>query len=71
MLTETYTTKQGDTFESIAWFRLGDSNLMVDLIRENREYMDVAEFEAGVVLKLPDTESKQETTEGSTNPPWR
>ena len=30
---KTYTTRQGDTFESIAWFELGNSNLMTDLIR--------------------------------------
>ena len=70
-MSEVYTTTQGDTFESIAWFRLGDSNLMVNLIRENREYMDIAEFEAGVILKLPEADSMEATTESSTNPPWR
>lgn len=35
-----YVTKQGDTFESIAWFQLGDSNQIVNLIRANRQYME-------------------------------
>ncbi|MBQ9269664.1 MAG: hypothetical protein IJ206_09135 [Oscillospiraceae bacterium] len=68
---ERYTTKQGDTFESIAWFRLGNSNLMGNLIRANRAYMDVAVFDAGISLALPDEEEVAETAEASTNPPWR
>lgn len=68
---ETYTTKQGDTFESIAWFQMGDSNRMTDIIRENREYMETAIFEAGVVLTLPDMESGAVSGTDSTTPPWR
>ena len=68
---KTYTTRQGDTFESIAWFALGNSNLMTDLIRENPGYMYTAVFEAGVTLALPDQETIEATSESGTNPPWR
>lgn len=70
-MSKTYTTKQGDTFESIAWFCLGDSNLMGDLIQENRAHMYTAVFEAGVVLSLPDEETIEQTEESSATPPWR
>ena len=69
-MADTYTTKQGDTFESIAWFQMGDSDKMVDLIRENREHMETAVFPAGAVLTIPET-TQQKGTEDSTTPPWR
>ena len=68
MANKTYVTIQGDTFESIAWFQMGDSNYMTDLIEANRKYFDVAVFEAGVELTIP--EVAQKTTDEST-PPWR
>lgn len=65
-----YVTKQGDTFESIAWFQMGDSNQMVNLIRANRNHMETAVFEAGVPLQLPEPEP--ETAQNSTSKaPWR
>lgn len=69
-LSKLYTTKQGDTFESIAYFELSNSNKMVDIIRVNRRYMNVAVFEAGIVLQLPEESEEEKTTEGSTVP-WR
>ena len=65
-----YITRQGDTFESIAWFQLGNSNEMVNLIRANREHMETAVFEAGITLQLPDPEpgTPQKST---TKAPWR
>ncbi len=65
-----YTTRQGDTFESVAWFQMGKSGAMVDLIRENPQYMDVAEFEAGVTLRIPEIEETGDLRSDST-PPWR
>lgn len=69
-MSKLYTTKQGDTFESIAYFELGDSNKMVDVIRENRPYVNVAMFEAGIVLLLPE-ESEEENTTAASTVPWR
>ena len=68
-MSDTYITTQGDTFESIAWFQLGDSNKMVDLIRANRAHMETAVFPAGVELTIPEVETAQATE--STTPPWR
>lgn len=70
-MADTYTTKQGDTFESIAWFHLGNSNKMTELIRENRAYMDTAVFEAGVVLMLPEESDISTAEKSTTSPPWR
>jgi len=64
-----YVTKQGDTFESIAWFQMGASEFMCDLIKANREHMETAVFPAGVMLTIPEIETPP-VTEDST-PPWR
>lgn len=69
MATKTYVTIQGDTYESIAWFQMGDSNYMTDLIEANRKYFDVAVFEAGVELTIPEVAEKKTLDE--TTPPWR
>lgn len=68
MAAETYVTIQGDTFESVAWSRMGDSGRMTDLIRANPRHFETAVFPAGVELTIPETEKK--TAEGS-RPPWR
>lgn len=68
---DSYTTKQGDTFESVAYFAMGDSGKMVDLIRENRQYMDTAVFDAGVVLQLPEYTAEQAAASTTSTVPWR
>lgn len=68
---KTYTTRQGDTFESIAYFAMGDSGKMVDLIRENRKYMDTAIFDAGVELLLPEYTEEQNAASAESTVPWR
>jgi phage tail protein X len=70
MATE-YRTVQGDTFESIAWFQLGDSALMWDIIKANREHMETVVFDEGVVLTLPDVETASTSETSSSTPPWR
>lgn len=65
----TYTTRQGDTFERIAWEQYGNSNAMGELIRANREFVETAIFDSGTVLKLPEIEPKEEVSEST--PPWR
>ena len=69
MATKKYTTIQGDTFEKIAWNELGDSGAMCDIIRANRKYAEVAIFEAGVELAIPEMVTTPVTLE--TTPPWR
>lgn len=66
-----YRTIQGDTFESIAYFQLGDSALMWDLIKANREHMETVVFDAGTVLTLPDVETTGTAETYNSTPPWR
>ena len=69
-MADKYTTIQGDTFESVAWKTCGRSGAMWELIRANRRYMDVAVFESGVELTIPDLpQDAEESTEDM--PPWR
>lgn len=69
MAVKTYTTRQGDTFEKIAWNQMGSSESMCDIIRANRQYMDVAVFEAGVELVIPEVVKRPIIIENT--PPWR
>lgn len=64
----TYTTKQGDTFDLIAWKVLGSCNYVESLINANREHVDTFIFSAGVELTIPDIE---EETKSTTRPPWK
>lgn len=67
---KTYTTIQGDTFESIAWFQMGKSEYMWELIKANREHMETVVFDAGVMLTIPDIKAEEERRNEKT-PPWR
>ena len=64
----TYTTKQGDQFDYIAWKVLGSCNYVETLINANRQYLDTFIFSAGVELTIPDIEEEQKV---SVLPPWR
>lgn len=63
----TYTTVQGDMWDSIAYAQLGDVSYTDQLMRLNRQYIGYYTFPAGIVLKLP--ERKERTAE--TLPPWK
>lgn len=63
----TYTTKQGDRWDAIAYKVLGDENYMSQLIAENKQYRDVYIFPAGVTLVIPEVTEPAE----SSAPPWR
>ncbi len=63
----TYTTKQGDKWDGIAYSQCGATSYTDSLMRLNQAYIGYYTFPAGVVLTLPDT-----TTEtASTLPPWK
>jgi phage tail protein X len=64
----TYTTVQGDTFDMIAYKTLGDCNLTDKLIDANIEYKDYLIFPSGVVLNIPDLETKVALSD---LPPWK
>jgi len=67
-LASTYTTTQGDAWDSIAFRLWGDERLMIELIRANREHAGVVIFSAGVVLIVPDL---PEVKPAASLPPWR
>lgn len=68
-MASTYQTKQGDTFDSIAFVQLGDEQYTKELMEANPGYLDVVIFSGGVSLTIPDIDNS-ETTSSST-PPWR
>lgn len=63
----TYTTKSGDTWDSIAHKVLGDCRYTENLVNANRDYITTFIFSAGVKLNIPAVE----TNKSKTLPPWR
>ena len=51
---DVYTTKQGDTFESVAFLLYGDEKYMKELIEANWDKADVLVFDSGTELIAPD-----------------
>lgn len=66
-MSKTYTTVQGDMWDSIAHSQLGDVVYTDDLMNANRAYLSYYTFPAGIVLALPDV---VETVSDSL-PPWK
>lgn len=64
----TYTTKQGDTFDLIAYQQLGSERYVERLINANRQHVSTVIFRAGVELTLPEIEQEQRVAK---MPPWR
>lgn len=66
-MAKTYTTVQGDMWDSIAHAQLGDVAHTDKLMNANLQYRKYYIFPAGIVLTLPEiTESVS-----STLPPWK
>lgn len=66
-MSKTYTTVQGDMWDSIAFSQLGDVAYTDRLMNLNQNYREYYTFPAGIVLTLPD-----QTEEASdTLPPWK
>lgn len=63
----TYTTIQGDMWDSIAYKTLGDTDHTDRLILANTEHIGTYIFPSGIVLNIP------EITENPSNslPPWK
>jgi len=66
-MSKTYTTVQGDMWDSIAYSQLGDVAYTDDLMNANRAHLSYYTFPAGIVLTLPDV---VETVSDSL-PPWK
>lgn len=64
----TYITKQGDTFDSIAYSQLGDTRHTDALIDVNHDYIDVFQFSSGIEIAIPDI---AEGTTYADLPPWK
>ncbi len=67
---KTYTTIQGDMWDSIAYRQLGSVAYTDLLMRQNLQYHDVYLFPAGIVLELPEVDTATDS-EGNTLPPWK
>lgn len=66
-MSKTYTTSQGDMWDSIAYSQLGSVAYTDQLMRLNQQYLDFYIFPAGIVLTLPEP---VENVSG-TLPPWK
>lgn len=66
-MSKTYTTVQGDKWDSIAYSQLGDTAYTDKLISMNLQYIGYYIFPAGITLTLP--EISVEDTEKQ--PPWK
>lgn len=65
---KTYTTVQGDMWDSIAYTQLGSVNHTDKLMNANLKYREYYTFPAGIVLTLPDV---TESTVSDSLPPWK
>lgn len=63
----TYTTKQNDMWDSIAFLQMGSVSHTDKLMNANPGYLDYFIFPAGIVLNIPDVV----TTVTGSLPPWR
>ena len=64
---KTYTTAQGDMWDSIAYAQLGSTDHTDKLMNANLRYREYYTFPAGIVLVLP--EIPKSTSD--TLPPWK
>lgn len=64
----TYTTKQGDTWDLIAYQQMGSCMFTKELMWANRTLLDYFIFPAGIVITIPDASGEVEI---DTRPPWK
>ena len=64
---KTYTTVQGDMWDSIAFQQMGSEKHISALLEANPEHIDTFIFPAGTVLQIPDVAPD----EPAALPPWR
>lgn len=66
----TYTTKQGDMWDTIAIAHYGSMSEVDTLMMANTKYIGTYIFPAGVVLDIPEIDNENEVA-NSTLPPWQ
>lgn len=64
---KTYTTIQGDMWDSIAYKLYGNEKYMGLLMQNNMELLDIFIFGVGTVLNVPELEEESEAD----MPSWR
>lgn len=64
----TYTTIQGDKWDSIAYKLYGSTDFTDTLLEANIEYRNIYIFSAGIVLEVPEVETR---TTIESLPPWK
>lgn len=65
----TYTTVQGDMWDSIAYNIFGNHASTDRLMALNQKYLNIYIFPAGVVLELPEAKTESEQPVGMV--PWK
>lgn len=63
----TYSTKQGDTWDGIAYLLYGQAELMTLLLAANPDHTQTVLFSGGITLNVPDKPADA----SQTLPPWR
>ena len=66
----TYTTKQGDMWDSIALSQYGSISDVDTLMMANTKYIGTYIFPAGVVLEIPEIEDDDAISRADL-PPWQ
>lgn len=66
-MAKTYTTVQGDMWDSIAFRQMGSETYTNQLMALNPQYRTLYTFPAGVVLTLPEPQLKTAVS----LPPWK
>ena len=62
-----YTTRQGDSWDRIAYQEMGSCLHTNRLMRANRAYLFFYTFPAGITLSIPETDTMNQ----SSLPPWK
>lgn len=66
-MAKTYTTVQGDMWDSIAYAQMGDVAHTDKLMNANLKYREYYIFPAGIVLTIPDVKPNA----SDSLPPWK
>lgn len=67
-MSRTYTTVQGDMWDSIAYSQMGDAKYADLLMRANIEYRQTYIFTSGIKLNIPDVNN---VVSSDDLPPWK
>lgn len=66
-MSETYTTVQGDMWDSVAYKAMGSEKYAGALMRRNAKYLNFYTLPAGIALNLPE----KPVTVNDNLPPWK